>query len=393
MEDKKRRERLEKICKAVNSGDFGGENKDAVQYLGSSDTLKLERFSSGCPSLDNAMGGGYPVGRFIELFGPESSGKTTLTLHAIAEFQKKFPENDVAFIDTEFAFEEEYAQALGVNTDYLIVCQPDNAEQALNVLKQLTAHGVKLFVVDSVAALSSVKEQEGDLGDVTVGLQARLMSGALRQLAGICGRNGVTVIWTNQMREKIGVTYGDKTTTPAGRALKHYASIRMSVARIGSEKEMVDGEKVNVCNHVKVDCKKNKTSPPFRVAKFFITYGHGIDLHAAYLDAALKSNVVKKSGGWHSIGNMKIGNGRLNVLSRLREDDELMQDIKMATETGEIPEKYCTEGGKSTTPKKPKVRKIPKAVLNTKPQDEIERIPVTQDQLDQFTKAVEVEDV
>lgn len=403
--DEARRKRLEQICKTVNSGEFGGDNKDAVQYLASTDKVKLARFSSGCPALDTAMGGGYPVGRFIELYGPESSGKTTLTLHAIAEYQKEYPEHDVAFIDTEFAFEEEYAQALGVNTDYLIVCQPDNAEQALNVLKQLCNLGVKLFVVDSVAALSSVQEQEGDLGDITVGLQARLMSSSLRQLAGICGRNGATVIWTNQLREKIGVTYGDKTTTPAGRALKHYASIRMAVARIGSEKEMVDGEKVNVCNHVKVDCKKNKTSPPFRVAKFHITYGHGIDLHAAYLDAALKAGVVKKSGGWHSIGNIKIGNGRLNVLAELRRNDELMEDIKEATNTGEIPAKYNVDDKKTKATKpatKPatKTRKTPKAKQeadeaatnreHTDP-EAIERTPVTQEQLDKM--GVQVEDV
>jgi recombination protein RecA len=392
-----RRKRLEQICKTVNGGDFGGDNKDAVQYMGSSETVKLERFSSGCPSLDTAMGGGYPVGRFVELYGGESSGKTTLALHAIAEHQNKFPDEDVAFIDTEFAFEEEYAIRLGVDTDMLLVHQPDNAEQALNVLKQLANLGVKLIIVDSVAALSSIKEQEGDLGDTTVAMQARLMSGALRQLAGICGRNGTTVIWTNQLREKIGVTYGDKTTTPAGRALKHYASIRMAVTRIGSEKEMVDGEKINVCNHVKVDCKKNKTAPPFRVAKFYITFGHGVDLHAAHLDAALKSGVVKKSGGWHSIGTTKIGNGRLNVLTELRENEELMEDIKAATETGDIPAKYNVDAKASKAEKKKvKERKTPQAAKDATNREHtdpstIVRTPVTAEQLE--AGSVDVQDV
>jgi len=397
--DAKRKKRLEQICKSVNGGDFGGENKDAVQYLGSSESMKLERWSSGCPSLDDAMGGGWPRGRFVELYGPESSGKTTLVLHAIAEYQKKWPEEDVAFIDTEFAFEEEYAIALGVNTETLIVHQPDNAEQALNVLKQFVQLGVKLIIVDSVAALSSIKEQEGDLGDTTVAMQARLMSGALRQLAGICGRAGASIMWTNQLREKIGVTYGDKTTTPAGRALKHYASIRVSIVRIGSEKETIDGEKINVCNHVKVDVKKNKTAPPFRVAKFFITFGHGIDLHAAYLDGALKTGIVKKSGGWHSFGDNKIGNGRLAVLTLLREDDELMAKIKDATETGIIPAEYLTgkTASKATKPKHLS-RKRPKAVSDHDDEedvvsDSVERSPVSQEQADSLGIAVDVKDI
>ena len=394
--EEKRRKKLEQICKVINGGEFGGESKDAVQYLGSSDTISLVRWSSGCPALDDALGGGWPRGRFIELYGPESGGKTTIALHAIAEFQKKWPDDDVAFIDTEFAFDEEYAQALGVNTDILIVHQPDNAEQALNVLKQLVGLGIKLVVVDSVAALSSIKEQEGDLGDITVGMQARLMSGALRQLAGICGRADATVLWTNQLREKIGVTYGDKTTTPAGRALKHYASVRVSIVRTGSEKETVDGEKIAVCNSVKADCKKNKTAPPFRVAKFFITYGFGIDLHAAYLDAALKSGAVKKSGGWHSVGDMKIGNGRISVLKELRENDELMEDIKAATETGDIPAKYISDGkAKKTAPPKNAGRKRPSTAKDDDEEvidsDTVVREPVTQADLDKVK--VDVEEV
>ena len=227
------------------------------------------------------------------------------------------------------------------------------------------------------------------------------MSKSLRRLTAEAGKRKATVLWTNQMRDLIGVTYGDKTTTPAGRALKHYASIRISIVRIGSEKEMIDGEKINVCNHVKVDVKKNKTAPPFRVAKFFITYGFGIDMHAAHLDDALKVGVVKKSGGWHSIGTTKIGNGRVNVLTTLREDDELMEDIKTAVETGVIPSKYSLEGlPEKATQSKASQRKRPKAAVEAEEAAEAdaageapERVPVTTPQLEAMGGLVDVEDV
>jgi recombination protein RecA len=330
--NKDRKARLEKICAAVNSGKFGGSNKDAIQYLGATETVELVRFGSGCPMLDNVLGGstdnkGYPVGRFVEVYGSESAGKTTLILHAIAEFQKKWPEKDVAFVDSEFAFDELYAQSIGVNTDYLLVHQPETADQALNIIKQLAELGIKLIVVDSVAALSPKEEQDNDLGDATVALQARKMSSSLRQLTSVCGKNGVTVIFTNQLRENIGVTYGDKTITPAGRALKHYASIRLSIVRTGSEKQTINGEKINISNNVKVNIKKNKTAPPFKVARFTITYGYGIDLEAAYLDTALAQGVVTKRGGWHTFNGENIANGRINVLDILRQDKNLMDSI------------------------------------------------------------------
>ena len=253
-----REARIAKMCETINKGEHGGTNKDAMTWLGSREVKKLGRFSSGDPELDAALGGGWPIGRFIEIYGPESGGKSTLCLHAIAEFQKLFPDDDVALIDTEYSFDEEYAAALGVNTRWLMVHQPDNGTQALNVLEELIKLGVRLIIVDSVAALTTKEEMEGDLGDAQVAEQARLMSRALRRLTGEAGKRQTTVLWTNQLREKIGVTYGDTTTTPAGRALKHYASIRVGVRRVATEKEIVDGVKVAIANETKADVKKNK---------------------------------------------------------------------------------------------------------------------------------------
>jgi len=246
IESKKmtRQQRIEKMCETINKGPYGGAAKDAVTYLGSREVITLERFSSGSPEIDRALGGGWPRGRFIELYGPESGGKSTCCLHAIAEHQAKYPEDDVALIDTEYSFDEENAKALGVDTRWLIVHQPDNGTQALNVLEQLIKLGISLIIVDSVAALTTESELEGNLGDAQVAEQARLMSPALRRLTTEAGKRKTTVFWTNQMREKIGVTYGDKTTTPAGRALKHYASIRCAIRRVGTAKEKVDGEEV-----------------------------------------------------------------------------------------------------------------------------------------------------
>jgi recombination protein RecA len=331
-----RAERIARICGAINKSSFGGENGDAVMWLGSRDALVLERFSSGEPGLDDALGGGWPKGRFIEIFGPESGGKTTLTLHAIAEFQKKYPNEDCALIDTEYTFDEWYAQRLGVNTKYLIVHQPDAGEQALNVLEMLIKQGVAMIIVDSVAALTTRAELEGDIGDTHVGEQARLMSQALRRLTMEAGKHGATVLWTNQMRDKIGVTWGDKTTTPAGRALKHYASVRVHIVAIGKVKEKVKGEDVVVSTKNKASVKKNKTAPPFKVAEFCISFGHGIDRVAGILDNAIAFKVVKKSGAWFSFngvdasGNtgLQLGQGRAQTLVLLRKDAELLGRIE-----------------------------------------------------------------
>jgi recombination protein RecA len=335
-----REERIKKICGVINKSTFGGENGNAVTWLGSRDTIIMKRFPSGDPQLDDALGGGWPKGRFIEVFGPEAGGKTTLTLHALAEHQKMFPNEDCALIDTEFAFDESYAQAIGVDTRYLIVHQPDSGEQALNILKMLIQSGIGVIIVDSVAALTTKAELEGDIGDTHVGQQARLMSQALRQLVMEAGSRGTTVFWTNQMRDKIGVMYGDKTTTPAGHALKHYASIRAHICAIGKVKEKVKGEDLIVSTQNLVNVKKNKTAPPFRRAKFCVSFGHGIDKIAGLLDAALALKLIVKKGGWFSMGDKQIGQGRLQIMEMIRKDvdmfDKLNEDITAAKAAGVV---------------------------------------------------------
>ena len=322
-----RAERIAAMCAVINKSTFGGENKDAVTWLGSRDQIDIERFPSGDPGLDDALGGGWPKARQIEVFGPESGGKTTLTLHALAEHQKKYEDEDCALIDTEFTFDEAYAKKLGVNPKYLIVHQPDSGEQALNILKMLIQNGVKFIIVDSVAALTTKHELEGDIGDTMVGEQARLMSGALKQLTSEAGKRGVTIFWTNQMRDKIGVMYGDKTTTPAGRALKHYASIRCHIRAIGKVKEKVKGEDVIVSSQNKVDVKKNKTAPPFRTAEFCISFGHGIDGIAGVLDMAIAMKLLEKRGAWFNFDGQQLGQGRANTLDLMRSDKELTKKI------------------------------------------------------------------
>ena len=352
-----REARIKAICDNINKGTFGGDKHDAVTFLGGGDIIKMERWSSGCSTLDEALGGGWPKGRFIELFGAESGGKTTLVLLAIAEHQKKYPEEDCAFIDSEYAFDEVYAKALGVDMRYLIVHQPDSGEQALNILSQLITSGVRLIAVDSVAALTTKAELEGDIGDVHVGQQARLMSQALRRLVQESGSRDSTVFWTNQMREKIGVMYGDKTTTPAGHALKHYASIRVKVDRIGTVKEEIGGKKIALCNKTKADVKKNKTAPPFKVAEFYITYGFGVDKAAALLDTAMSYKVIEKRGAWFTFDGQNIGQGRLSTLDLLRKDADLTDKVQKAIETaqtaGITPEPEKTDDEKPTY-KKPK---------------------------------------
>lgn len=322
-----RAERLSKMCAAINKSTFGGENKDAVTWLGSRDAIQLERFSTGDIGFDEALGGGYPKGRFIEIYGPESGGKTTAMLHAIAEHQRKYPDEDCALIDTEFSFDQAYAEQLGVNTKYLIVHQPDSGEQALNILKLLIQNGVMCIVVDSVAALTTKAELEGDIGDTHVGEQSRLMSGALKQLAGEAGKRLATVFWTNQIRDKIGVLWGDKTTTPAGHALRHYASIRIHIRAIGKVKENVGGVPVVVSSRNKIDVKKNKTAPPFRTAEFCISFGHGIDTVAGILDTAIAMKIVEKRGAWFSFAGEQLGQGRAASLDLLRKTPELTQKM------------------------------------------------------------------
>jgi len=328
-----RNDRISRICAAINGSTFGGENKDAVTYMGSRDIIPVRRFPSGCPDLDDALGGGWPKGRMIEIYGPESGGKTTLVCHAIAEHQKIFPDEDCGLIDAEYAFDEEYATALGVDMKYVIVHQPDSGEQALNVMELMLKQGVSCIALDSVAALTTRAELEGDIGDTHVAQQARLMSQALRKLTVEAGRRGATVFWTNQLREKIGVTYGDHTTTPAGRALKHYASIRVSIVRTGTVTEGSEANKVAVSNKTKADVKKNKTAPPFRRAEFCITYGIGIDRVGSILDGAIARKVIDKRGSWLAFEGQQLGQGKALVLDMMRKDEELLKKVSDALAT------------------------------------------------------------
>jgi recombination protein RecA len=348
-----REARITRICGSINKSAFGGDNGDAVTYMGSRDIIPLRRFPSGCPDLDDALGGGWPKGRFVEVYGPESGGKTTLVCHAIAEHQKMFPDEDCALIDAEYAFDEEYASALGVDMRYVIVHQPDSGEQALNILELLIKDGVSFIAVDSVAALTTRAELEGDIGDIHVAQQARLMSGALKRLTTEAGKRGATVFWTNQLRDKIGVTFGERTVTPAGRALKHYASIRVNVARIGTVREGPKDNQTAVSNKTKADVKKNKTAPPFRRAEFCITYGIGIDLVAAILDGAIAHKVVEKRGSWLSFDGENIGQGRPSVLDMLRTNDELFEKIEAALKAAKDSGVKATEsvGGNFKKPK------------------------------------------
>jgi recombination protein RecA len=409
--EQEREERLSKICAAINKGDFGGANQDAVTYLGSREVITIQRFSSECPALDWALGGGWPEGRFIELFGPESGGKTTLLLHAMASYQKTYPDRDVGFIDTEYAFDEEYAAALGVNTKYLIVCQPDSGKQALNVGKQLIQLGVGLVGVDSVAALTTEEELAGDLGDITVGAQARLLSPAMRQLAAEVGKRRATIIWTNQLREKIGVTYGDKTTTPGGRALRHYASVRVNIARIASVKEGPKDAPIFVANKVRANVKKNKTAPPFRRADFYIAFGTGIDREGAILDMALDKKIAFKRGSYIYTWNSELlGQGRAAALEFMRENPNMTDEMEKRLEDPDktIREAALEQAEAEATEAKEKAKKgsgtrkaikVPKAAQKakegaTESPDGEARVPVTDpDALGATDDDVSVDDV
>ena len=323
--------RLEKISANINKTAYGGEHHDAVSWIGSSKSTDLERFSSGDPGLDEALGGGWPKGRFIELYGEPSSGKSTLTLQAIAEHQKKYPDEICALIDTEYTFDCHYAENIGVDVKHLLTLQPESGRQALNVLNMMILNGVKLIVVDSVAALATDAELEGDIGDTHVAEQARLMSQSLRLITISAGQNNATVFWTNQVREKVGgLGYGDKTTTPAGKALKHYASIRAQIVTIGKNKEKINGEDVVVSTKTRVNVQKNKTSAPFKTAEFSISFGWGIDRVAGIFDKALEKGVVTKSGNTFMFGEEKIEVGRQKAMDKLRSDKALCDRINDA---------------------------------------------------------------
>jgi recombination protein RecA len=294
----------------------------AIRRLGDTTTVDVELLPSGALSLDLALGGGYPKGRIIEIYGPESSGKTTLTLHAIAEIQKQG--GTAAFIDAEHALDPAYARKLGVDTDNLLVSQPDNGEQALEIAETLVrSNAVDLIVVDSVAALVPQAEIDGDMGDSHMGLQARLMSQALRKLTGIINKSKATVIFINQIRMKIGVMFGNPETTTGGNALKFYASVRMDIRRTGQIKE---GEDI-IGDRTKVKIVKNKIAPPFRVAEFDIMYNEGISKTGDVLDLAVIHGVVGKSGAWFDYNDSKIGQGREATKKYLKANPEILAEI------------------------------------------------------------------
>lgn len=298
--------------------------KGSVMKLGDYTAMNVEAIPTGALSLDIALGiGGIPRGRIIEVFGPESSGKTTLALHLIAEAQKMGGE--AAFIDAEHALDPVYAKHLGVNIDELIVSQPDTGEQALEIAEALVRSGaLDIIVVDSVAALVPKAEIDGDMGDAHVGLQARLMSQALRKLAGVINKSKCVIVFINQLREKVGVMFGNPETTPGGRALKFYSSVRLDIRRIESLKQ--DGEVIG--NRTRVKVVKNKVAPPFREAEFDIIYGKGISKEGNILDAAVNLDIVEKSGSWFSYNGDRIGQGRENVKDYLAKNSKVAEEIE-----------------------------------------------------------------
>lgn len=298
--------------------------KGTVMKMGDKAIEEVETISSGSLGIDLALGvGGYPRGRIIEIYGPESSGKTTLTLHAIAEAQKAG--GIAAFIDAEHAFDRNYAEKLGVDIENLIISQPDNGEQALEIAENLIRSGaIDIVVIDSVAALTPKSEIEGEMGDSKMGLHARLMSQALRKLTGTISKTHCTVFFINQLREKIGVMFGNPETTTGGNALKFYASVRLDIRR---STQIKDGDNV-LGNRTKVKVVKNKVAPPFKVAEFDIMYGEGISKTGEILDLAVEFEIVKKAGSWFSYGETKLGQGRDAVKSLIKDNPELADELE-----------------------------------------------------------------
>lgn len=297
--------------------------KGAIMKMGEAPRVSVSAIPTGAVNLDIALGiGGIPRGRVVEIFGPESSGKTTLALHIVAEDQKQ--DQTCAFIDAEHALDAEYAENLGVDIDNLILSQPDTGEQGLDIAESLVRSGaVDLIVIDSVAALVPRAEIEGEMGDSHVGLQARLMSQALRRLTGVIAKSNTTVIFINQLREKVGVMFGSPETTPGGRALKFYSSVRLDIRRI---KTITQGDN-SIGSRTRVKVVKNKVAPPFKVVEFDIMYGKGISKSGVLLDTAVDMDIVDKAGSWFSYKDEKLGQGRENVKDLLEENPELMAQI------------------------------------------------------------------
>lgn len=300
--------------------------KGSIMRLGDAAQMKVETIPSGAHTLDIALGGGLPKGRIIEIYGPESSGKTTLALHAIAEAQKAG--GVAAFVDAEHALDPTYSDALGVDIENLLVSQPDTGESALEIVDQLVrSAAVDIVVVDSVAALTPRAEIEGEMGDTQVGLQARLMSKALRKIAGNIGKSGCTVIFLNQLRQKIGVTYGSPEVTTGGNALKFYCSVRLDIRRIQTLKKGSEGE---YGIRAKVKVAKNKVAPPFRIAEFDIIFGHGISQLGCLVDIAEQTDVINRKGAWYSYQGDNIAQGRDNTIKYLEDNPEKVAEIEAA---------------------------------------------------------------
>ena len=298
--------------------------KGTVMKMGDAPVIEVDSIPTGSLTLDVALGvGGYPTGRVVEIYGPESSGKTTLTLHAIAECQRQG--GIAAFIDAEHAFDRFYAEKLGVNTDELIVSQPDNGEQALEIADNLVRSGaIDILIIDSVAALTPKAEIEGEMGDARVGLQARLMSQALRKLTGTISKTNCTCVFINQLREKIGVMFGNPETTTGGNALKFYSSVRLDIRR---STQIKDGDKV-IGNRTRVKVVKNKVAPPFRLAEFDIMYGLGISKAGELIDLGVEHDILTKSGSWFSYGETRLGQGRDTVKQLFIDNPELADEVE-----------------------------------------------------------------
>ena len=320
MENNEKKKALESALGQIEK-QFG---KGAIMKLGEQEHKEVEVCPSGSLSLDIALGvGGYPKGRIIEIYGPESSGKTTFALHAIAEVQKTG--GRAAFIDAEHALDPVYAKHLGVDIDDLIVSQPDTGEQALEIVEALVRSGaIDIIVVDSVAALVPKAEIDGDMGDAHVGLQARLMSQALRKLAGVLNKSNTAIIFINQLREKVGIMFGNPETTPGGRALKFYSSVRLDIRKVENLKQ--DGEVFG--NRARVKVVKNKVAPPFREAEFDIIYGKGISKSGNILDLAVSLDIVEKSGSWFSYDGTRIGQGRENAKKYFEDNPKIMAEVE-----------------------------------------------------------------